>query len=123
MNIRRFSIALTLGLGLTVGPAGVLLTPAAAAQSRGPVQRVAKGRVLDKSGTPIKGAVIYLRDNRTTAVKSAISTEDGGYRFVQLAQGVDYDLWAQIGEKKSKTRSISSFDTKNDLLLDLTIDR
>lgn len=123
MNTRRLTTALTLGLSLTLGSTVVLLGPAACAQTRGVAVRVAKGRVLDKAGTPIKGAVVYLRDGRTTAVKSAITTDDGSYRFVQLGQGIDYDVWAQIDEKKSKTRSISSFDSKNELLLDLTIER
>ena len=123
MNARRLTTALTLGLILALVPATTLFPAAAFAQDRGPVQRIARGRVLDKAGAPIKGAVVYLRDGRTSSVKSAISTDDGSYRFVQLSQGVDYDLWAQIDEKKSKTRNISSFDTKNELLLDLTIER
>ena len=123
MKTRTLTIALTLGLTLMLGAESKVLTPAAAAQDRGPVERIAKGRVLDKSGAPIKGAVVYLRDSRTSAVKSAISTDDGSYRFVQLLQGTDYDVWAQIDQKKSKTRSISSFDARNDLVLDLTIER
>ena len=122
MNARRLTIALALGLTLSFVPTGTLLRPAAA-QDRGPVERVARGRVLDKAGAPIKGAVVYLRDDRSTSVKSAISTDDGSYRFVQLLQGTDYDLWAQIDQKKSKTRAISSFDTKNEFNIDLTIDR
>ena len=123
MNVRRLTTAVALGISLISGLAGTLFVPAAAAQSRGPVERIARGRVLDKAGAPIKGAVVYLRDGRSSAVKSAITTDDGSYRFVQLSQGVDYDLWAKIDDKKSKTRSISSFDAKNELLLDLTIDR
>ncbi len=123
MNVRRLSTALAFGVMVSLVPAGPLLQPAAMAQDRGPVQRVAKGRVLDKAGAPIKGAVVYLRDDRSTSVKSAISGDDGGYRFVQLLQGTDYDVWAQIDQKKSKTRSISSFDAKNELILDLTIER
>ncbi len=122
MNARRLTTALALGLCLSLLPAGSLLQPAAA-QDRGPVERIAKGRVLDKAGSPIKGAVVYLRDGRTSGVKSAISTDDGSYRFVQLLQGTDYDLWAQVDQKKSKTRSISSFDAKNEFNIDLTIDR
>lgn len=122
MNIRRPLAALALGFTLTALPVGSLVLPAAA-QSRGPVERVAKGRVLDKEGAVVKGAVVYLRDERTSSVKSAISTDDGSYRFVQLTPGTDYSLWAQIDQKKSKTRSISSFDSKNEFNLDLTIDR
>ena len=92
-------------------------------QDRVPAQRIVHGKVEDKAGAGIKGAVVYLKDARTASVKSAIADDDGTYRFVQLTQATDYEVWAQLGEKKSKTRAISSFDSKNDFNIDLTIDR
>ncbi len=92
------------------------------AQDHGPVQRIVHGRVEDKAGAPIKGAVVYLQDSRSSSVRSAISTDDGSYRFVQLSQNTDYQLWAKIEGKKSKNKSISSFDSKNDFTIDLKIE-
>lgn len=123
-TLRSIASTLIVAAGLGLGVAGVTVAAQpAGAQDRGPQQRVLKGRVEDKSGTPIKGAIVYLRDGHTSAVKSAITVEDGTYRFVQLQQGVDYDVWAQSDEKKSKTKQISSFDSKNDLTITLTIDK
>ena len=93
-----------------------------AAQNHGPIQRVVHGKVEDKAGAPIKGAVVYLQDNRSSSVRSAISGDDGSYRFVQLSQNTDYQLWAKVEGKKSKNKSISSFDSKNDFTIDLKID-
>jgi hypothetical protein len=93
-----------------------------AAQSRGPVQRTVVGKVENKDGTGIKGAVVYLKDTRSSSVKSAITTDDGSYRFVQLSQGTDYELYAKSEGKTSKSRTISSFDTKNDFTIDLKIE-
>ena len=121
--VRMATASLALNLALGVGfVAGVTLGAAPAmAQNRGPVQRTIKGRVEDKSGHGIKGAVVYLKDGRTSSVKSAIAEDDGSYRFVQLSQNTDYEIWAKSGDQKSSTHSISSFDSKNDYDITLKI--
>ena len=56
--------------------------------------------------------MVYLKDVKTLTIRSAISTQDGTYRFGQLSDGTDYELWAELEGKKSPTRSVSSFDQK-----------
>jgi Carboxypeptidase regulatory-like domain len=92
------------------------------AQQRGPVQRIVQGRVLDKADVVVPGAVVYLKDGHSLAVKSFISNDQGGYRFGQLSQNTDYELWAESNGKKSSVKTISSFDNKNQIFLDLKID-
>ncbi len=92
------------------------------AQQRGPVQRVVQGRVMDKSAVLLPGAVVYLKDGHSLAVKSFISNDQGGYRFGQLAQNTDYEIWAEHDGKKSPVKTISSFDSKNQIFIDLKID-
>jgi hypothetical protein len=92
------------------------------AQQRGPVQRVVQGRVMDKSAGLLSGAVVYLKDGHTLAVKSFISNDQGGYRFGQLSQNTDYEIWAEHDGKKSPVKTISSFDNKNQIFIDLKID-
>lgn len=86
-------------------------------------QRVVQGKVIDKADAPIKGAVVYLKDDQSLAVKSAISSDDGTYRFGQLAQNTDYELWATSNGKKSGTKTISSFDNKSQFYIDLKINK
>ena len=124
-TFRIAAATLTLGLLMSGGlVAGSLLGAAPAmAQTRGPVQRTIHGKVEDKGGNGIKGAVLYLRDGRTSSVKSAITDDDGSYRFVQLSQNTDYEVWAKSGALKSSTHSISSFDSKNNYDITLKIDQ
>jgi len=93
----------------------------AVADTRGPVQRVVSGHVLDDKEQPVNNAVVYLKDTRTLAVKSYLSGADGAYRFGQLSGTTDYEIWAELGGKKSKTRGISSYDTKTQFTIDLKL--
>jgi hypothetical protein len=93
------------------------------AQDRGPAQRVVQGKVLDGNNTPIKGAVVYLKDGRSLSVKSYFSDDKGEYRFGQLSQTTDYEIWAENNGKKSAVKTISSFDNKNLFAINLKIDK
>jgi Carboxypeptidase regulatory-like domain len=99
-----------------------LMAPAIA-QSQQNAPRTVQGRILDKAGAPLKGATVFLKDGHTLAVRSYISGDDGGYRFAQLSQNTDYELWAESDGKKSAVRNISAFESKTQLNFDLKIDK
>ncbi len=54
-------------------------------------------------------------------IKSFIAPNDGGYRFGQLSSSTDYQLWAEAAGKKSPTKVVSSFDSKNLFVINLKI--
>jgi hypothetical protein len=92
----------------------VLAAPfAAQAQKNVPQERIATGRVVNKDGEPIGGAIVYLKNSRSNAVKTYIADESGNFRFGELAQDTDYELWAESNSVRSKSRQISSFDNEN----------
>ncbi len=115
--VRALALVPVLGVGVAAP-----LAPAAYGQQHAPIRRTVEGKVHDKSDAPVKGAVVYLKDSRTLAVKSYLSDEEGSFHFGQLSQNTDYELYAEFNGKRSKSKSISSFDSKNDILINLKID-
>jgi Carboxypeptidase regulatory-like domain len=111
-----------LALGSIAGFSMATSTVSVFAQDRGPAQRVVMGKVVDKADASVKGAVVYLKDGHSLTVKSYITDDEGGYRFGQLAQNTDYELWAESNGKKSSVKNISSFDSKNTFHMTLKID-
>jgi hypothetical protein len=91
----------------------------AQSQSLTASQRVVQGKVLGSDNKPVQGAIVYLKDNRSLEIRTFISTADGSYRFGQLSMDTDYTLWAEYHGKKSKEKTITSFDTKH--LVEATI--
>jgi Carboxypeptidase regulatory-like domain len=92
---------------------------AATAQAETAPQKIVQGKVLDDSDVVQPGAIVYLKSSKSDAIKSFIATEDGGYRFGQLATDTDYTLWAELRGKKSATKTITAFDSKKEFLINL----
>jgi hypothetical protein len=91
----------------------VISSPIAAhAQKNVPQERIVTGKVVNKDGDPIGGAIVYLKDSRSNGVKTYIANDSGEYRFGDLSQDTDYELWAESGGVRSKSREISSFDNE-----------
>ncbi len=80
-----------------------------------------QGKVFDAKDAPISGAIVYLQNSRNSDIKTFISGDDGSYRFAALSADTDYSVWAAFKGKKSPTKSISSFDTRKQVFIDLHI--
>ncbi len=100
----------------------VVLAPSSVAQNFGQSVRVVEGKVVTADEQVQPNAVVYLQDQKSLQVRTFITQADGHYRFGQLSSDVDYQLWAEFKGHKSKTRSISSFDSKKQFNFDLKVD-
>jgi Carboxypeptidase regulatory-like domain len=79
--------------------------------------------VSDKADSPISAGVVFLRNTRSNAVRSYISDDAGNYRFSGLDPNTDYEIHAEKDGAKSPTRTISSYDSKKEMVVNLKIDK
>jgi Carboxypeptidase regulatory-like domain len=103
----------------------VFFTAAAVAQDnkREAQLRTVRGLVADKSDASIAASVVFLRNTRTNAVRSYITDDAGNYRFSGLDPNADYEIHAEKDGAKSQTRTVSSFDSRKDIVINLKIDK
>jgi Carboxypeptidase regulatory-like domain len=97
-------------------------TPASAGLDQKKATRLLFGKVLDPQDNPLPDAVVYLTNTRDRAVKTYIVGPDGTFRFPALSAAIDYEVYAQYKGHKSGTKSVSQFDDRSQVYLDLKID-
>lgn len=84
--------------------------------------RVLQGRVTDRQDGALANAVVYLTNTRTRAVKTYIVGQDGEYRFPSLSPNIDYEVYAQFNGRKSDTKTVSQFDNRPQVNINLKVD-
>jgi len=88
--------------------------------------RSLQGQVTAGDDAPLNGAVVYLKNTKTLAVRSFISQADaskqeGMYHFTGLAQNVDFEVHAEFNGQKSDTKTLSGFDSRAKSVINLKV--
>lgn len=85
--------------------------------------RTVHGTVVDKDENELPGGVVQLKNTKTQIVKTYIAQEKGEYRFSGLDPNVDYEIHAEKESMTSTKRTISSFDSRKDIVVNLKVDK
>ncbi len=102
-----------------------LVTVAAVAQDakREAQLRTVHGIVQDKSDNLVSESVVFLKNTRTNVVRSSYTDNTGKYRFSGLDPNADYEVHAEKEGAKSATHTVSSYDNRKDITLNLKIEK
>ena|SRR6266853_5237265 len=110
------------GLSSAQGVLAISLQGRDAASKDRDQSRTLTGTVVDKEENPLSGSVVYLKNTKTLAVKSFIADDSGGFRFTALSPNADYEVYAEFNGQRSSTKTLSSFDSRPSVQLQLKID-
>ena len=114
-------IAILFGLILLLG---VAFSARSAQQDKHESQlRTVRGFVVDKSDSPVANGIVYLKNLRNNQIRSYISEKDGRYRFSGLDPNADYEIHAEKDGVKSATHTVSSFDSRKEIVLTLKLEK
>jgi len=85
--------------------------------------RTVRGVVSNKSEDPMPGSVVFLKNLRTSSVRSNFADDRGEYRFSGLDPNADYEIHAEFEGAKSPVRSVTSLDNRKEIVINLKIDQ
>ena len=83
--------------------------------------RIVQG-IVTNDGEPIKGAVVQIENRATLQLRSYVTQQDGEYHFANLALDAEYQVWAKRGDKESKKQTVSQFNSKKVVKIDLAVE-
>ena len=84
-------------------------------------QRSVQGTVTDGKDNPVSGAVVYIKNAKTLQIRSFITKEQGTYYFHSLSPDVDYELHAESNGETSGNKTLSSFDSRKQAIINLKL--
>lgn len=84
--------------------------------------RSVQGTVSSAEGKPVNGAVVQLKNTRSLQIRSFITKQDGAYYFHRLSTDIDYQLKAEYNNSASPAKTLSSFDTRKQAVINLTLE-
>jgi hypothetical protein len=87
-----------------------------------PNGRRVRGSVKEPDGSPAGGAVVKIKNMKTLSVRSYITKDDGKYSFGSLRMDAEYRLQAEHQGRVSNVRTLSVFDERKDVTVDLRLE-
>jgi hypothetical protein len=85
--------------------------------------RTVHGVVLDKSNNLVSESVVFLKNTRTNVVRSSYTDNTGKFRFSGLDPNADYEIHAEKDGNKSTMHTVSSYDSRKDITMNLKIEK
>lgn len=78
--------------------------------------RTITGLVKDQNDSPVRGAIVQLKDMKTSKVVDFPTKDDGKFAFHDLRMDIDYELTAKH-DGITSVKKVSIYDTRKNVML------
>jgi hypothetical protein len=102
--------------------AAVVVLVALAAPAQESATRTVRGQVLDENEKPVERALVHLTNLGTKKRLSVATDKDGRYTFNDVSRKDNFEVVAEAGERKSRPRKLSQFDSRALVFLHLKLE-
>jgi hypothetical protein len=89
--------------------------------AKDPPTRSVQGFVTAQDDSLVSGAVVYLKNTKSLQIRSFFTQKDGAYSFRDLSPDIDYELKAEDQGAWSNPHTLSSFDTRKTITINLKL--
>jgi hypothetical protein len=83
--------------------------------------RTIQGIVRDQADNPVAGAIIQLKNTKTSKIVDFATKDDGKFAFRELSMEINYELLAKRGDLATPVRKVSIYDTRKDVTINFTL--
>jgi len=83
--------------------------------------RTILGVVKDASDNPVSGALVQLKDTKTSEVVSFPTKEDGRFTFRDLSMNINYELLAKRGDITTPVKKVTMYDTRKNVVVNFQL--
>ena len=84
--------------------------------------RTIQGTVKDQADNPVPGAIVQLKDLRTSKIVDFATKDDGKFAFRDLRLDVNYELLAKRGDLATPVKKVTIYDTRNQVILNFKLE-
>jgi hypothetical protein len=83
--------------------------------------RTIEGTVKDSSDNPLGGAIVQLKDMKSSKIVDFATKDDGKFVFRDLPMDINYELAAKRGELTPQVKKVSVYDTRKNVILNFQL--
>ena len=84
--------------------------------------RTIQGMVKDQADNPVAGAIVQLKNVKSSKVVDFATKDDGKYAFRELYLDADYELLAKRGNLTTPTKKVTIYDTRKEVTINFKLE-